>query len=50
MNNRPICREFAREINESELDLVSGGARKLTGKASGSNGDWDVEIDIEIDF
>lgn len=49
---RPVCREFAREITQQEMDLVSGGVQKkeFTGKASGSTGDWDVEIDITIEF
>lgn len=49
-NLRPVCRTFAREISEQEMDMVSGGAKKFTGKLSGSNGNWDAEADIEIEF
>ncbi|AZR27629.1 hypothetical protein NX80_015515 [Xanthomonas vasicola pv. arecae] len=48
----PLGLELARELSESEMEVVGGGAVKQTagGKVSGSNGNWDAEVHYDVEW
>lgn len=48
---RVLARKLTRELTMEELEMVSGGAKKVTGKATWSQQSGsDAEVDFEIDF
>lgn len=55
-NQRVFAYTLAKEVSHDELAEVAGGASQMkwtqrpSGRVCGSNGNWDTEIDISIDW